>query len=115
MMNLSNNSIKLTKTTKVVIAVAVIIYLWCLGVFGVYGVTAAAVMSVATGYILKYGALLFGLFMVIFLPIRIQAALQQNKDKQESYQIKQQFDKSLAAEKLLTEVAKAREGMTKYE
>ena len=75
MMNLSNNSMKLTKTTKVVIAVAVIIYLWCLGVFGVYGVTAAAVMSVATGYILKYGALLFGLFMVIFLPIFISRFL----------------------------------------
>lgn len=84
------------KVSLITIA-SVILYAYTLVCFGLAGPNFQSVAIVIGGYILKYGLLSFGFFMSLFLPYRINNALE--KRKQKKYEIESEQKIIAAAQK----------------
>lgn len=107
-------------------AAAVILYAWLLGVAGIFGNEVAEFTRFLSVFILKWSAIVFGLALAIFLPIRVNSALTRNKEKNE--EAKRAYEETLATlreqervrkmreeEKLKTAIAKRVEEENAYE
>ena len=105
---------------------AVILYAWLLGVAGIFGNEVSEFTRFLSVFILKWGAIVFGFVLAIFLPIRVNSALTRNKEKNE--EAKRAYEEALATlleqervrkmreeEKLKTVLAKRVEEENTYE
>lgn len=69
-----------TKLTLITLC-SMFVYAYILVCFGVVGPYFQDIALVIGGYILKYGLIIFGLFMSGFLPYRISQALKQREER----------------------------------
>ena len=86
---------------------AVILYAWLLGVAGIFGNEVAEFTRFLSVFILKWGAIVFGFALAIFLPIRVNSALTRNKEKNE--EAKRAYEEALATLREQERVRKMRE------
>ena len=73
------------------------VYAYALVCFGIVGPYFQDIALVIGGYILKYGLILFGLFMSAFLPVRVSQALK--KREQAKYEMESERKIVEAAQK----------------
>ena len=85
-----------TKLTLITLC-SMFVYAYALVCFGVVGPYFQDIALVIGGYILKYGLILFGLFMSAFLPVRVSQALK--KIEQAKYEIESERKIIEAAQK----------------
>lgn len=72
------------KTSNIVaIVILAVIYTFLLGVFGCFGETLSSAFRYFLVNILPYIGMVFGYFLVIFIPIRVSQALTKNKERDE--------------------------------
>ena len=81
----------------IITLISMFVYAYALVCFGVVGPYFQGIALVIGGYILKYGLILFGLFMSAFLPVRISQALK--KREQAKYEIESERKIIEAAQK----------------
>ena len=86
---------------------AVILYAWLLGVAGIFGNEVSEFTRFLSVFILKWGAIVFGFALAIFLPIRVNSALNRNKAKDE--EAKRAYEEALATLREQERVRKMRE------
>lgn len=91
----------------IVSTAAGILYAWLLGVAGIFGNEVAEFTRFLSVFILKWGALVFGFVLAIFLPIRVNSALTRNKEKNE--EAKRAYDEALNTLREQERVRKMRE------
>lgn len=91
----------------IVSTAAVILYAWLLGVAGIFGNDVAEFTRFLSVFVLKWCSIVFGFALAIFLPIRINSALNRNKAKEE--EAKRVYEETLATLREQERVRKMRE------
>jgi len=86
---------------------AVILYAWLLSVAGIFGNEVSEFTRFLSVFMLKWGAIVFGFALAIFLPIRVNSALNRNKAKDE--EAKRAYEEALATLREQERVRKMRE------
>lgn len=86
---------------------ACILYAWLLSVAGIFSNEVAEFTRFLSVFILKWGAIVFGFALAIFLPIRVNSALTRNKAKEE--EAKRAYEEALATLREQERVRKMRE------
>lgn len=81
----------------IITLISMFVYAYALVCFGIVGPYFQDIALVIGGYILKYGLILFGLFMSAFLPVRVSQALK--KREQAKYEIESERKIIEAAQK----------------
>lgn len=81
----------------IITLISMFVYAYALVCFGIVGPYFQDIALVIGGYILKYGLILFGLFMSAFLPVRVSQALK--KREQTKYEIESERKIIEAAQK----------------
>lgn len=74
------------KTYIIIATLCSIVYSIILGFFGVFGTTIQSGLLYFVKNILPYIGIVFGYFMVIFVPIRVIQAMQRNKEIKENFE-----------------------------
>lgn len=96
------------KTSNIIlIGILVVFYSFLLGIFGFFGEFISQILIFFVKNILPYICILLGYFLCIFIPIRINQALQRNKKIQEEISKNEKLEKyskeqKASAEKIRT-------------
>lgn len=97
----------------VFIAIMMVLYTIMLGAFGVFGNSIQDVVLHYGFLILKYGAIVFGYFLTIFVPFRAVQQLKKNKIRQQDFDNEQRMMEQVRKQKELEN--KIYEGYVKHE
>lgn len=114
--NLKKNltdGIKSSRSVLTVSIISAIVYSFVLGLVGLYGVTVQNALIYFIKNILPYIGIVFGYFLVIFIPIRVMQAKERNKQELDNRINEQRLQEHTDNEKELQQ--KILEALTKEE